>query len=452
MESIVKSVNDINTNRTNGTTKSKMKILWFTTSPSLSRGRLDGEFNVGTSWIEAMEELINQQEDIELAIAFTWRTNTIDSFTIDESRTRYFAMPRRPQNKWINLARQFLCLPEPESAVDDCLTVVQQFKPDIVHFFGTETLFPLVIPKLDMPHIIWFQGNLTVYQKKWHAGISVWQSFRTEKIKDVLLGRTDLHFYLLYNKFVARETRIFNQAKNFIGRTAWDRRLVSTMAPNAQYFHCDEIMRPIFYRHVWKPNPIQDKYILVSTFRDNLYKGLETAMQAFKILTDLTDRPIEWRIIGVPEHSHYEKVCRKVSGLGSTPDFKIMGLKSASEIINIFSDATLFVHPSHIDNSPNSVCEAMLYGIPVVATNVGGIPSIVKDNTEGLLVQNGDEYALAGAILQMLKNPNVAMEMAVKARKRAMLRNDGETIIADLRKIYQQLIFQPAIIKNQLIG
>jgi glycosyltransferase involved in cell wall biosynthesis len=215
------------------------------------------------------------------------------------------------------------------------------------------------------------------------------------------------------------------------------------MAPKARYFHCDEVMRPIFYQHSWKPNHPHSKYILVSTFRDNLYKGLETAMQAFKILTDLVDKPIEWRIIGVPENSHYEKVCRKISGLQPTPEFKILGLKSANDIIKIFEGSDLFVHPSHIDNSPNSICEAMLYGIPIVATNVGGIPSIVEDNLEGLLVQNGDEYALAGAILQMLRNPKMGIEMATRARKRATTRNDTEKIINDLKMIYKHLVFQP---------
>lgn len=448
MESIVNTVTEIKTNLTNGSPKSRIKVLWFATSPSLSRSKLDGDFNVGTSWIEAMEEHFDREKNIELAIAFTWRTKIVRSFTIDESRTRYYAMPRRPRNKWMNFARQFFCQPEPESAVDDCLTVVQDFNPDIVHFFGIETLFPLLIPKLDMPHIIWFQGNLTVYQKKWHAGISAWQSFLSEKISDILLARTDLHFYFLYSKFVKREKRIFSIAENFIGRTAWDQRLVSTMAPNANYFHCDELMRPVFYQYTWKPNRSQDTYVIVSTFRDNLYKGLETAMQAYKILVNLVDRPIEWRIIGVPENSQYEKVCRKISGLNSSTDFKIMGLKSAAEIINIFEDADLFVHPSHIDNSPNSICEAMLYGIPIVATNVGGIPSILEDNREGLLVQNGDEYALAGAILQILENPKMAMEMAVQARKRAMVRNGTEKIIGDLKMIYQQLLLQSAKAKS----
>jgi glycosyltransferase involved in cell wall biosynthesis len=320
--------------------------------------------------------------------------------------------------------------------------VVDDFKPDIVHFFGTETLFPLIIPKLQIPHIIWFQGNLTVYQKKWYSGITPWQSIRHETLRNMFLAQTDLQFFWQYSHFVAREKRIFATAKNFIGRTNWDKRLVATMAPNARYFHCDEIIRPIFYQHQWKAAKTKNKFVLVSTFRDNLYKGLETAMSAYKILEKLVDLRLEWHIIGVPINSHYERVCRKVSGLSHNANFKILGLKSAPEIIDIFNEADLFVHPSHIDNSPNSVCEAMLFGIPIVATNVGGVPSIVRDNVEGLLVQNGDEFALAGAILDLLKNPEKAFRLAGQAQKRAHARNDGEKIIADLKIIYKEIVFE----------
>lgn len=419
--------------------KSRMKVLWFTTSPSLSRVKLDGNYNVGTSWIEAMEELVQQYSDIELAIAFTWKISHIDSFQTEYSSTRYYAMPRRPMSKFFNLLRRNLCLPEPETIIQDCLQVVEDFKPDLVHFFGTETPFPLIIPFLKIPHVIWFQGNLTVYHKKWHAGITWWQSLLSEKIRDLIFAQSALHAYLLNRQFVVREKRIFKTAQNFIGRTEWDKRLVQTMAPQARYFHGDEIMRPAFYQQTWAPHTDRDRYILVSTFRDNLFKGLETAMRAFQILTPLLDKSLEWRIIGVPPNSHYERVCRRIARLPKDSNLKILGLRSADQIVEQLLQADAFVHPSHIDNSPNSLCEAMLMGLPVVSTNAGGIPSIVEDGVEGLLVQNGDEYAMAGAILELLHNKELAQSLGVKAREKALDRNDPDKIIREILNIYRYL-------------
>lgn len=418
-----------------------MKVLWFTTSPSLSRGTLDGSYNVGTSWIEAMESLVHKASNIELAIAFIWNgEKKVRHFSISNSTTRYYTMPRRPIGKTANFVRRFFCLAEPDSILDDCQEVIDDFKPDVINFFGTENPFPKVIPKVDIPHVIWFQGNLTVYQKKWYSGITLWQSLKSESFLDLLLARSDMHSFLVHEKFVSREKEIFNNSKNIIGRTKWDKRLVSTMAPQAHYYHCEEVMRDPFYTNEWQPKSGRDKYVIVSTFRDNLYKGLETAMEAYRILDKLSPNTVEWRIIGVPEGSHYDRVCRQLSGLDNEVGFKILGSRPAADIIDEILQADLFVHPSHIDNSPNSLCEAMMLGIPIVGTNVGGVPSMLKDGDEGILVQDGDPYAMAGAILEQMTEPEHAHSMATKARKRAHVRHNRETILERLIQVYTQIL------------
>ena len=440
MESVKIIEKDDSERRLESKTKAPMKVLWFTTSPSLSRGTLDGSYNVGTSWIEAMEALVHQNTNIELALAFIWKGDKhVKHFTFEGSSSQYYALPRRPIGKLANLFRQFFCLPEPRSGISDYLEVVNRFKPDVINFFGTETPFPQILQHIKTPHVIWFQGNLTVYQRKWYAGISMWQSILSESPKDFLLARSDLHAYFSNKKFTRREKEYFKTAQNFIGRTDWDRRLVSTMAPQAEYFHCEEVMRDLFYKFSWQPRNDRSKYILVSTFRDNLYKGLETAMETFQLLEKVQKRPIEWRIIGVPNNSHYERVCRKITGLQKNTNFKILGLMPSDDIINELLHADVFVHPSHIDNSPNSLCEAMLLGLPIVSTNVGGIPSLLKDPDEGFLVQNGDPYAMAGAILTILTHSDLAETMAKNARQRALARHERQSIIKRLFEVYDKI-------------
>jgi glycosyltransferase involved in cell wall biosynthesis len=436
MESITNEVAQI---RKTNSVKAR-KVLWFATSPSLSRVKLDGSYNVGTSWIEAMEELVHEETNIDLAIAFIWKRDKLESFQIEGSSTTYFAIPRRPKNKLANFVRHSLCLAEPKIGVNDYLQVIEEFKPDIINFFGTENPFPLVLEHVNIPHIIWFQGNLTVYHQKWHAGISWIESLLSESIKDLIMAKAELNSFLSNYQFVKREQKIFKLAQNFIGRTNWDNRLVRTMAPQAKYHHCEEVMRKSFHDQSWIPKRSREKYILVSTFRDNLYKGLEVAMSAYMALAPLLDRPLEWRIIGVPEKSQYARVCYKVSGLKSASGFKLLGTMPAENIILELLNADVFVHPSHIDNSPNSLCEAMMIGLPIVSTNVGGIPSIVADGIEGLLVQNGDAYAMAGAILQLLQEPDAANSLARQARRRALIRHDRKKIIADLQEIYEAIM------------
>ena len=90
-------------------------------------------------------------------------------------------------------------------------------------------------------------------------------------------------------------------------------------------------------------------------------------------------------------------------------------------------NANLYVHPSHIENSSNSICEAMLLGMPIIATYAGGTPSILGDKNEGLLVQDGDPYALAKSL-------------GSKARVKSFIRNDKEKIVKDVINIYASIL------------
>ncbi|NND06794.1 MAG: glycosyltransferase family 4 protein [Saprospiraceae bacterium] len=421
----------------------KIRVLWFATSPSLGRVHLDKDATLGTSWIEALERLCLKDSRIELAIAFTWKSTSIDSFVLDSHRTRYYTIPRRPKNKWTRALRRVLSLPEhSQDVADDCVRIAHEFKPDIVTFFGTETPYPLSIPQLHCPHLIWFQGNLTVYQKKWHVGISPIQSLLGASFKDLVVGHSYQHYYQLYRHYVAREKKIFALSQNFLGRTDWDRRLVSMMAPHAQYFHGEEAMRPAFFTKAWNKGRDEHKVTLVSTFRDSLYKGLETAMEAFVLLNQVASPIVKWKIIGVASDSSYARTCRKSVGFKGDENFQLLGLKSAEELATELIDADIFVHPSHIDNSPNSLCEAMLLGVPCVSTNVGGIPSLLKNGIDGLLVQDGDPFALAGSILDLINNPTYARQLGQGARERSLQRHDGDEIKDNLLDIYHQIITQ----------
>jgi glycosyltransferase involved in cell wall biosynthesis len=102
--------------------------------------------------------------------------------------------------------------------------------------------------------------------------------------------------------------------------------------------------------------------------------------------------------------------------------------------------SNVFVHPSHMDNSPNSVQEAMLIGMPVVATYAGGIPSLLENNKEGLLVQDGDPYALAGALFHLYKDKDFACKLGANARKRGLIRQDKNKILNNLLDVYETII------------
>ncbi|WP_149276829.1 glycosyltransferase family 4 protein [Pareuzebyella sediminis] len=416
-----------------------MRVLWFSSRPP--NGVRSSDKLVGEGWIESLERELMANSEIELGIVFNELAKSPEKIKSKCSRTTYFMVPRHPYSKFNRWFNRFMGRPPSIKRLPDYLDTANDYKPDLILFFGTEFEFPLIIPQLKIPTIIWFQGNLTVYERMYESGIRLKRTIFHEKLKDILMGNTIFHNYLRFQHLVKQEKQIFSLAENFIGRTDWDRRLVKIMAPQARYFHCDEAMRKPFWKDKWAYQPNRNKFIITTTIRGNLYKGLETVLEASDLLSKVMEKAIEWRVMGISEGTAYVAAAQKKMGIHSSKsNVNLLGNKSSEELAQELLNADLYVHPSHIENSPNGVQEAMLLGMPVIATNVGGTPSLLIDGKEGLLVQNKDPYALAGAILELYESPDKAKEMGANARKRAIVRNDSKKICAELLDIFNELV------------
>ncbi|MBC7523061.1 MAG: glycosyltransferase [Flavobacterium sp.] len=103
----------------------------------------------------------------------------------------------------------------------------------------------------------------------------------------------------------------------------------------------------------------------------------------------------------------------------STKNVKVnfTGKLSAEEWIAISSDYSVFINTTHFDNTPVSVIEAMALGMPVITTNVGGIPFLINDRKNGLLVNDEDYLSMANSIKELLTNNNLYDSVLTNARK-----------------------------------
>ncbi len=419
-----------------------MRVLWFSNTPSLAASKVTKN-TTGSSWIESLEKELNTFSEIELAIAFKKPVKISQELDIEGSKTRYFMVPQYPIGKIAKWLDRFLARPLSKKSLPHYLQVVEDFKPDVILFFGTEFDYPLIIPHLKVPSLIWFQGNLTVYKEMYENGIRIRNTFYFENIKRFLKGYTIYHEYYLFLRKVEREKEIFSFAKNFIGRTDWDKRLVRIMAPEANYFHNEEALRSSFWKHQWSGHGSRNKYIATTVIRGQLYKGLETIYKSAKLLEDTLNKDFEWLVIGISEDTTYAKTARSQANYNSNPSsVKLLGPKFGDDLVKHLLEANVYVHPSHIENSSNAIQEAMLLGMPVVATNVGGTQSLFTDNKEGLLVQSKDPYAMAGAILELLESPKKAKEMGENARLRGLKRNGNKQICKELIKTFNKVISQ----------
>jgi glycosyltransferase involved in cell wall biosynthesis len=95
------------------------------------------------------------------------------------------------------------------------------------------------------------------------------------------------------------------------------------------------------------------------------------------------------------------------------------GKLSKQDWIKLSKEYTIFINTTHFDNMPVSVMEAMSLGLAVVSTNVGGIPYLLENKKEGLLVQDNDVDEMVLAIEKIIENPNLFLSLTSHARIKA---------------------------------
>ncbi len=124
-------------------------------------------------------------------------------------------------------------------------------------------------------------------------------------------------------------------------------------------------------------------------------------------------------MVGSDKDGSMEK-CRKLAvELNLEQHIIFTGRLSKPEWIALSADYDIFISTTHFDNTPVSVMEAMALGLPVVSTNVGGVPFLLEHSKDGLLSPNGDLPGMIANINRLLSSPDLAERLCQKARQKA---------------------------------
>ena len=160
-------------------------------------------------------------------------------------------------------------------------------------------------------------------------------------------------------------------------------------------------------------NPATPGHLVVARNLEPIY-DIPTALRAFALVRDVHP-DVRLTVAGSgPERESLELLSRE---LGIEKNVVFCGLRDRDQMADLYRAATVVLNPSRVDNMPNSVLEAMASGVPVVSTNVGGVPFILRDDETGLMVPAGDPRAMADAALRLLDNPEVANRIAAAATR-----------------------------------
>ena len=167
-----------------------------------------------------------------------------------------------------------------------------------------------------------------------------------------------------------------------------------------------------------------------------VWVGLMVPAKRLDVLIDaLADVPqLQLRLVGSgPERDAVHKAVSK-RGLAARVTFE----GTVADPAPSFAESDLFVLTSAAENCPLALLQAMASGLPAVASRVGGVPEVVRDGVEGLLVAPGDTRAVAAALRALLADPARRSAMGAAARERILRHHTVETCADGLLDTYRK--------------
>lgn len=407
-----------------------MKVLWFTNTPSLAEEK-EGKIIVAGGWIKSLEKAIGKYcPEIELGVVFHSKNNK-EPFQI--GKTTYYPIQLEKTGKIQKIISKNKVKDTSEEMLPKYMKAFEDFKPDLLHIHGTENDFGKMKEHVEVPVIFSLQGITTVYEHKYFSGITKETIGRQSRA----IKKRYLHYFKEFGVKAKRESETLKDAQYIFGRTFWDRNLSRILAPKARYFHIDRVLRDGFYSQEWSKSS-RKQFKLITTMKSSIYKGLETLIDAAILLKEAQVDFI-WQIAGIPEDNPLTAILSgKLSQVKSNLVF--LGQVQEEELVNRLLDSDAFVQTSHIENSPNGVAEALYLGLPVVASFVGGTGTYIDNYKDGLIIQDGDPWIMAGAIKELHDDPGLAADLGRNARIRAKDRHDPKTIANNVLNAYKNIL------------
>ena len=182
-----------------------------------------------------------------------------------------------------------------------------------------------------------------------------------------------------------------------------------------------------------------DDLAILSVGRLYARKGLFTLIESMPDVVRRFPRA-KFIISGKGQSNEMRKLVDHATRLGVNDNIVFTGYFPDSKLPKLYQAADVFAFSTFYENLPFAVLEALSSGLPVVTTNVGGIPEMIESGKNGFLVQPFNARELSDKILYLLEHPDAASEMAFQARKTILERFDWRLIVQKVLKVYDEAL------------
>jgi len=417
--------------------KRKRKILWFSGSEFS-----DEKIKTTGTWLIAMGNALIENEDIELYNVTNGEVASITQKNVNN--ITQWIVPYRERKKYSQGSRKL---------VSFIKKIDNEIKPDLIHVWGTETGFGIDVieAKLETPVLLEIQGLLFAYVRYYYGGLSNKDLFNCIGLKEIV--RPKFHPYFNRRRFEKKgkhELRLIRQMENISVQSGWVDSIIKYVAPESNIFHTGMMLRSEFYAAPsWK---YQEENEVINIFTSSSgaipYKGLQVLFEAIALLKDKYptirlniggDMQIN-RKYGLIRDGYTSWLLKRANQLGIADSISWMGKMDANEMISQMHESSMVVVPSFVETYCLFMAEAMMVGVPIVASYAAALPELAEHGTSALYFPTGDHWACAEQIEKIITDQDLSVKLSVKSRNRALQRNEQEKVLRKQLEIYDKII------------
>lgn len=419
-----------------------MKVLWLVNivMPELAKN-LEKESTVFGGWlVGASKALLDKSIDLVICttISDTGRTNRYCINGIS-----YYISPA---GNIADMQKEFR-------------EILDQEKPDIVHIYGTEFEHSLAMFREADKNstVVQIQGSMIYLKENVFAGIPyhICHDNLFHKILRMLKkGGNSIELQKnRYEKRAVYEEEILHNSKYVIGGSEWGNAVARSVNPKCETFDCKLILRDSFYtEETWNIEKCEPYSIYV--LHSYPIKGFHKFLEALKIVVGrypevkayVVANKLQYRQFGklkslimdaAPDYDWYLQ--KLIDSYNLNKHIRFLGYLNETQVKERMLKSHVFVSPSAIENQSTTLGEAMILGVPSVASCVGAIQEMIHDGDDGFLYPFNEPYILANQIIRIFENKKLAKQFSINGHLHAAETYDKERNCANLIKMYEYI-------------
>ncbi len=386
------------------TDRKPMKVLWVSLVKFPPLCKYLGEpAPAHCGWLySSARAMLRLMPEVQLGVIVYSYGKKYEKYDIDE--VTYYFVPTSSMNR--TSKKQVAC----------CKKAIADFDPALIHIHGTEHSLAKAVCMANeggIQTVANIQGLAGPYMRYADGGLSLWEKWTNVTPLDFYRGTFLLNAKRSFRRRAECEHYVLTHVTDVIGRTQWDYDHVMTVNPILKYHFMDETLRDSFYEGPsWDYARCKKHTIFVSNSGSPL-KGAHQIIKALPIiLRSFPDTVVNFcgssvmsdKLKDMLHFQGYHLYLRRlVKRMHLQEHVRFLGMLSEVQMKQHFLDANVYVMPSAIENSPNSLCEAQILGTPVVASYCGGTPTLLTDGQTGYFYRYEEHEMLAQTVIRLFE-------------------------------------------------